>query len=442
MLGIFGLVTRLLLIWHPKVVVWDEYYFGQFVTGYLSHIYFFDIHPPLAKLLITLVAYLGGFRADSLSFAQVAAVYTNNYYILLRLLPALAGAGLPVLIYFLAREMKFEKMTAFFAGILVVFESSLLVESRFVLTDSLLLLFGFLGLLLYLISRRRGSLSMLAFASLSLASALTTKWTGVAFLGLVVFWECNDFFEDKVEPKLFLKKIGCLIAIPVALYVSTFAVHFALLQKSGPDDGYMSPSFQKTLLGNQFQKDESVTRASFFGKFFELQKEMLFADQKNVTHRYGSKWYTWPLMLRPVLYWGEGSDSRAGRIYLFGNPIIYWLTFLAVCALFIHAVFRTKFYKENREIAIFLLLGFFGHLLPFFFIHRVMYLYHYQSALLFAILILAFFVEKRFPVQKKKIFQLVIGASILSFLFFLPLIYGIPVSTTIFRLFMWFPSWK
>ena len=37
-------------------------HFGKFIGGYISGHYFFDIHPPFGKLLIALVAYLGGYR--------------------------------------------------------------------------------------------------------------------------------------------------------------------------------------------------------------------------------------------------------------------------------------------------------------------------------------------------------------------------------------------
>ena len=42
-------------------VVFDEYHFGKFVNGYITGEYFFDIHPPLGKLLLCLVAWMGGY---------------------------------------------------------------------------------------------------------------------------------------------------------------------------------------------------------------------------------------------------------------------------------------------------------------------------------------------------------------------------------------------
>jgi dolichyl-phosphate-mannose-protein mannosyltransferase len=38
--------------------VFDESHFGGFTERYLKHEYFFDIHPPMAKLTIAL--YVGG----------------------------------------------------------------------------------------------------------------------------------------------------------------------------------------------------------------------------------------------------------------------------------------------------------------------------------------------------------------------------------------------
>jgi dolichyl-phosphate-mannose-protein mannosyltransferase len=45
---------------NPGGVVFDESHFGGFTEHYLQGKYFFDIHPPLAKLTIALYAHLMG----------------------------------------------------------------------------------------------------------------------------------------------------------------------------------------------------------------------------------------------------------------------------------------------------------------------------------------------------------------------------------------------
>lgn len=42
----------------------DEVHFGKFATRYIKTRYFVDVHPPLAKLLITAAAFLSGFDGD------------------------------------------------------------------------------------------------------------------------------------------------------------------------------------------------------------------------------------------------------------------------------------------------------------------------------------------------------------------------------------------
>uniref|UniRef100_H0YJQ7 Dolichyl-phosphate-mannose--protein mannosyltransferase n=1 Tax=Homo sapiens TaxID=9606 RepID=H0YJQ7_HUMAN len=45
-------------------------------------------------------------------------------------------------------------------------------------------------------------------------------------------------------------RVLCLIVLPLALYTATFAVHFMVLSKSGPGDGFFSSAFQARLSGN------------------------------------------------------------------------------------------------------------------------------------------------------------------------------------------------
>lgn len=49
----------------------DEVHFGKFAGKYIKTRYFVDVHPPLAKLLITLAAFVFGFNGD-FDFADIA----------------------------------------------------------------------------------------------------------------------------------------------------------------------------------------------------------------------------------------------------------------------------------------------------------------------------------------------------------------------------------
>jgi dolichyl-phosphate-mannose-protein mannosyltransferase len=42
----------------------DEVHFGKFASKYIKTQYFVDVHPPLAKLLITLAAFVFGYDGN------------------------------------------------------------------------------------------------------------------------------------------------------------------------------------------------------------------------------------------------------------------------------------------------------------------------------------------------------------------------------------------
>src|SRR5919202_605415 len=73
----------------------------------------------------------------------------------LRVLPALAGTALVAVFYLFLRELTASRRVATFGAALLLLDNAILVESRFILTDSMLLLFGVSALTLYLAARRR-----------------------------------------------------------------------------------------------------------------------------------------------------------------------------------------------------------------------------------------------------------------------------------------------
>lgn len=436
-----GLLTRFLFFGHPNETVFDEVHFGKFISGYYTGEYFFDIHPPLGKLAIAGFAKIFDFQ-PGFAFAEIGNKYPDKQYQILRFLPSLTGALLPSVIFLLALEMGLAPIYAFTAGLLIVFDNAILTQSRYILMDAFLLLVGFLALLFYFHyqkSKNENRKSLILFGLFS-GLAISIKWTGAGFLALPVMFQ---FFLTIKEMKY--KKVVQLlypVVIAFAVYFFFFAVHLYVLDRSGPGDAFMSQGFQKTLAGNINQKNNDAKASNLFQKFTELNTEMYKANQRlNAEHPYSSPWYSWPLMIRPIYYWVNDN----ARIYLIGNPIIWWLAGISILYSIIlrlneKLIGKKEKINRNEPLFYFLLGGYIINLLPFIGVKRVMFLYHYFIALIFSIFILAYILNG----QKAswKIVVAIMALVLASFIYFAPLNYGLELSPDTYENHVWLKSWK
>jgi dolichyl-phosphate-mannose-protein mannosyltransferase len=443
-----ALFTRLWQLQLPPAVVFDEVYFRQFAANYLDGHYFFDIHPPLVKLLLAGTASVLHLSPEQVGGGDPAGL-------VLRIIPAIAGALLVPLIYIIVRQLGLGRRIATFGALLVLFDNALMVESRFVLMDSLLLLAGFGALSCYLALRRRtGNKRWLwvVIMAILLGLLVTTKWSGLAIAGLITLaW----FVEGRLSKTSWRRMVGealLTISIVASIYVGSFAAHFALLSHSGEGDAFMSEKFQATLIGNQnYNKTASM---SFWDKFIELNSEMYTAQStlNGVQHPYSSRWYSWPLEARPVYFWQsepQKGDTQ-GNIYLLGNPVVWWGSSIAVLIALLVWLGRPQWLGHRRRLIAFLLAGYSLNFVPFAFIDRPMFLYHYLFALLFAILITCVAIGRFFDWQAQhygrraavQTYWAIVAVIVLSFLYFLPLSYGWPLTPADLQQRMWLPSWR
>jgi len=450
-----SIFTHFLFFGRPNQVVFDEVYYVNFAASYATGNYYFDVHPPLAKLMYAKFGSLGGVTPDS-SKLKIGNTFSGDYYLWYRFLSTLAGTLLPLIIFLVCRRLRMSELASFFAGLAIILENSLLVQSRFILPEIFILLFGFTGILLYLNSisatGKKKILILQLFSVAFLTFAFSIKWTGLSFLGLAVFIELVRYFSLKKFRTVFntegirwlFGKISLFLIIPFLIYFSIFLIHFSLLKHSGHGDSFMTPGFQKTLEGNKYEKDQTIIDENSVEKFIELNTAMFLADKLLIgSHSYGSKWYTWPIMTRPIFYWqGTKAAQENSKIYLLGNPLVYWISSLSVVFLLFYVA--CKKWKGRRDRIGFLLLsGYAFNFLPFILIKRGMFLYHYLPALVFSIIILAYLLDKIKNNKIKTSTVVFFSLIFLSlFVYFSPLTYGIKMDNQAQESRFWFKRWK
>lgn len=397
----------------PREVVFDEVHYGKFVQAYTTTgERFFDIHPPLVKLLIAgsakLFSFQGGF-----SFDHIGEPYGNIPVWGLRLVPMVSGILLPIFFAFLLLALGITPFTVFWISLAMSLENATLVETRFMLLDGYLIL-GILGTCLCCLKARSGSLLWTTMAALFAAMASLTKFTGLATFIAPTIWIIGFSVRRWVQISLFL-----IVSFVSILLV--WKIHFAILPLPGPGDLFIK------------------LQDRFFSDLFALHKEMLRANRSiSIPHPDASAWWSWPFMIRPPFYWTHQSRF----IYLVGNPWIWWSGISGLVLLCLHAVSRFKkprcldWSKDHLWYPTLLYVGSYLPLIP---IGRPLFMYHYLPSLWLGIIVITVWGSQTgvFPKHAKLYFIM----SALGFLLALPLTYGLSVPAIYLKFLYWRPEY-
>ncbi|KAJ3125832.1 hypothetical protein HK101_005847, partial [Irineochytrium annulatum] len=242
-------------------------HFGKFASYYLRGEYYFDVHPPLGKLALAAVGWLLGYDGHFL-FEDIGLDYVKNNvpYVGMRMLPALCGAMVVPLAFGILKQMGCEVWTAVLCSIMLTFDISLITQSRLILLDSMLMFLGVFTVYNWVrfYKERHNPFTFnwwywLTLTGVGLGCTCGVKMVGlfaVATVGVAVLVDLWRLLDKRrgVPNWTFAAHFGaralCLIALPIALYLSFFYIHFELLQTSGPGDAFMSPAFRAELRGS------------------------------------------------------------------------------------------------------------------------------------------------------------------------------------------------
>ncbi|KAG6015350.1 hypothetical protein E4U41_004651, partial [Claviceps citrina] len=267
---VLAFVTRFWGISHPNEVVFDEVHFGKFASLYLERTFFFDVHPPFAKLLFAFMGWLVGYDGH-FHFENIGDSYIENKvpYVALRVLPAILGALTVSVTYLIMWESGYSVPACLIAAGLVLFDNAHVGQTRLILLDATLVLAMACSLLFYIKFYKlrhepfsRKWWKWLILTGLALSCDISTKYVGLfAFvtIGSAVVIDLWDLLDIKRPGgalslqsfgKHFAARAIGLIVLPFLFYLFWFQVHFAVLTRSGPGDDFMSPAFQETLSDN------------------------------------------------------------------------------------------------------------------------------------------------------------------------------------------------
>lgn len=241
-------------------VIWDEAHFGKFSEKYLSRKFYFDVHPPLGKMLTSLGGYLFNQPLD-FEFKSGDRFPEKFDYSGLRRFHSFIASFTPVFGYLILKEMGHSYRRRMLLSMLFIFENGFTSIGRLVLLDSHLLTFtASVAYFLARLHRRSGkntNASSLLPLGLTLGCVMSVKWIGfltTSLVGIFTIYQlwCNLVSKHSMTEflKMFAMRILYLIIIPLMMYVALFYLHFRIVNKSSSDDGHMSSFFQASLKGS------------------------------------------------------------------------------------------------------------------------------------------------------------------------------------------------
>lgn len=390
---------------HINSSYFDEIYFARSAYEYVHGIDTNEwVHPPLGKLIMMIPILLFGMS-------------TFSY----RIMGVLAGACMIPVIYALAKRMFKNRKWGLLAGVLMTFDTFHFAQSRMGTVDTFLVLFIMLSAL-YMYkyidldkdANLKTKLKNLLLSGLFIGCSIATKWTGLyAGLALAIVFFTHLIYtnvvkkeKDKDLIKVLLACVLFFVLIPIAIYVICYI-----------------------LFPNVYNYSGNIIK--------QIQDMYNYHHNLTAEHDFSSKWYTWPLMIKPVWYYvGYYGGNVKATIVGIGNPAIWWFGIIATLFTLIISLLKRK--KEYLFILVFILCTY----LPYAFIDRAMFMYHFYPTLPFIMLAIVAFIK--FITDKLKnnsVYIFYVCVVILMFVIFYPVVSGMVTTTDYIDGIKWLSSW-
>ena len=408
----------------------DEIYHARTAYEHINKLEPYEwTHPPLGKLFIA---------AGIMIFGMCGFGW--------RIIGTLFGAAMVPIMYIFGKKVFNNKFYAFCTAFLMMFDFMHFTQTRIATIDVYVTFFVILMyyyMFDYYIAKQyaanlKKGLIPLFLCGLFFSLGTASKWIALyGAPGLAILFILKKYREYKdaqlleSSPKLsspwskhYVKKN---LLPTIAWCVLFFIIMPAVIYTLSYLPYKMVPGHEKTGL---------------ISEVISYQKQM-YGYHKNLkaTHPYSSTWWQWPIIYRPVWYYSasEPGEGMASTISALGNPALWWigaLCFFAACYI--------AFKKKDKSF-IPIITAIVSQYLPWIFISRIAYIYHFFSIVPFIILCTVYVIRHlhehtRRLLSKKYIYAYLCLNAIL-FIMFYPVLSGLTVPAWYVKYLTWFGSW-
>ncbi|XP_047287274.1 protein O-mannosyl-transferase 2 isoform X9 [Homo sapiens] len=387
---LLSFATRFHRLDEPPHICWDETHFGKMGSYYINRTFFFDVHPPLGKMLIGLAGYLSGYDGTFL-FQKPGDKYEHHSYMGMRGFCAFLGSWLVPFAYLTVLDLSKSLSAALLTAALLTFD---LAYGSVITVKNLRMAIGYLhshrhlypeGIgarqqqvttylhkdynNLWIIKKhntnsdpldpsfpvefvRHGDIIRLEHKETSRnlhshyhEAPMTRKHYQVTGYGINGTGDSNDFWRIEVVNRKFGNRIKVLRSRIRFIHLVTGCV----LGSSGkvlPKWGWeqlevtCTPYLKETLNSIWNVEDHinpklpnislDVLQPSFPEILLESHMVMIRGNSglKPKDNEFTSKPWHWPINYQGLRF--SGVNDTDFRVYLLGNPVVWWLNLLSI----------------------------------------------------------------------------------------------------------------
>ncbi|MCH5270178.1 MAG: phospholipid carrier-dependent glycosyltransferase [Lachnospiraceae bacterium] len=409
----------------------DEIYHARTAYEYIHGLTPYEnTHPPLGKIIMSFGIMLFGMTPFGW-----------------RIMGTLFGILMLPIIYLIGRNLTRSRILGGFACLLFAFDFMHFAQTRIATIDVYV---TFFILLMYYFMYQYCRMSFydtplhktllpLGACGIFMGLGIASKWTGVyAAVGLAVLFfstlyrRYREYRYAEAAPNASSNGISHSEVIyrfaPYTKKTILFCIVFFVLI---PFIIYLL-SYLPVVSGDQ----------GLFTRMWNSQQHMFnYHSGLQAEHYYGSPWYQWPTMIKPIFYYSGTVDLELRQgISAFGNPLVWWVGIPAFCYMLYLII------KHKDRTAAWLCISYLAQYLPWCLVSRLTFIYHYFPSVPFVVLMIMYAAYKLKNRMSQKKFYLTLGlysaGTIGLFLLFYPVLSGQTVSLNFVSQYLrWMDSW-